>query len=61
MVKASLQEPGPDDQRAQMFERHLRREMRPYMTDAQFESYRVTAPPDLLWLGLARYWKKRGI
>ena len=31
------------------------------MTDAEIESYKVTAPPHLLWLGLARYWRKRGI
>jgi glyoxylase-like metal-dependent hydrolase (beta-lactamase superfamily II) len=61
VVKASLQEPGTDDERARRFEEHLRREMRQHVTEAQLESYRVTAPPNLLWLGLARYWRKRGM
>jgi glyoxylase-like metal-dependent hydrolase (beta-lactamase superfamily II) len=26
---------------------------------AQLASYRVAAPPEVLWLGLARYWRKR--
>ncbi len=61
VVKASLEGPGTDDERSQIFEDHLRRELRRSMTDAEFESYKVTAPPHLLWLGLARYWRKRGI
>ena len=61
VVKASLQQPGTDEERAQMFADHLRRELLSHMTEAEFESYRVTAPPDLLWLGLARYWRKRGL
>jgi glyoxylase-like metal-dependent hydrolase (beta-lactamase superfamily II) len=61
VVKASLEQPGTDDERTQMFAEHLRRELRAHMTDAEFAAYRVTAPPELLWLGLARYWRKRGI
>jgi glyoxylase-like metal-dependent hydrolase (beta-lactamase superfamily II) len=60
VVKTSLQQPGTDDERMQMFADHLRRELRRSMSEAEFEAYRVTAPFDLLWLGLARYWKKRG-
>jgi hypothetical protein len=29
------------------------------MTDAQLSSYGVAAPFELLWLGLARYWRKQ--
>jgi glyoxylase-like metal-dependent hydrolase (beta-lactamase superfamily II) len=61
VVKASLEGPGTDDERAEGFSEYLRRELRRSMTDTEIESYRVTAPPQLLWLGLARYWRKRGI
>jgi glyoxylase-like metal-dependent hydrolase (beta-lactamase superfamily II) len=60
VVKTSLEAPGTDEERTQMFTEHLRRELRSHMTEAEFEAYRVTAPPELLWLGLARYWRKRG-
>ena len=61
VVKASLGGPGTDDERAERFADYLRQELRRSMTDAEIESYKVTAPPQLLWLGLARYWRKRGI
>jgi glyoxylase-like metal-dependent hydrolase (beta-lactamase superfamily II) len=61
VVKTSLQQPGTDETRTQMFIEYLRRELRAHMTDAEFEAYRVTAPAELLWLGLARYWRKRGV
>jgi glyoxylase-like metal-dependent hydrolase (beta-lactamase superfamily II) len=60
VVKASLDAPGTDEQRTEMFTEHLRRELGAQMTEAEFQAYRVTAPPALLWLGLARYWRKRG-
>jgi hypothetical protein len=28
------------------------------MSDAQVTAYELAAPFDLLWLGLARYWRK---
>ena len=61
VVKASLEQPGTDEDRTRMFTEYLRRELRARMTEAEFEAYRVTAPPELLWLGLARYWRKRGV
>ena len=61
VVKASLEAPGTDEERTQVFTEHLRRELRSHMTEMEFEAYRVTAPPELLWLGLARYWRKRGL
>jgi glyoxylase-like metal-dependent hydrolase (beta-lactamase superfamily II) len=61
VVKATLQQPGTDEERTQVFIEHLWRELCSQMTEAEFEAYRVTAPPELLWLGLARYWRKRGV
>ena len=59
IVRTSLREPGTDEERASTFAEHLRRELRRHMTDSQVASYEASAPPDLLWLGLARYWRKR--
>jgi len=42
-----------------MFAEQVMRELRRQMTDAQLASYSLAAPPELLWLGLARYWRKR--
>ena len=61
VVKASLEQPGTDEERIQVFTEHLRRELRSQMTEAEFQAYRVTAPPELLWMGLARYWRKQGV
>jgi hypothetical protein len=37
----------------------LRRELRGQMTSTQLDSYDLAAPFEQLWLGLARYWRKR--
>lgn len=34
-------------------------EIRAHADEATFERYRQAAPPDQLWLGLERYWRKR--
>jgi len=34
--------------------------MRRQMNEAQIATYPVAAPFELLWLGLARYWRKKG-
>jgi glyoxylase-like metal-dependent hydrolase (beta-lactamase superfamily II) len=59
LVRERLAEPGTDAEKSQRFADDLQREWRRHMTDAQLASYRAAAPPDLIWLGLARYWKKR--
>lgn len=59
LVRTSLSEPGTDEERSHRFGEALRRELRQHMTEEQIEAYVVTAPPRLLWLGLARYWRKR--
>jgi glyoxylase-like metal-dependent hydrolase (beta-lactamase superfamily II) len=61
MVRESLGQPGTDAERGEQFAERLRREMRRTMTDAQLEAYGTAAPFQLLWLGLARYWRKRGV
>lgn len=58
-ARASLAEPGSDEDRSRLFAEQVTRELRRQMTDAQLASYVLAAPPELLWLGLARYWRKR--
>jgi glyoxylase-like metal-dependent hydrolase (beta-lactamase superfamily II) len=59
IVKALLKETRNDDEMSEQFAESLMRELRRQMTDAQLAAYRAAAPPELLWLGLARYWRKR--
>ncbi len=58
-VRTSLDEPGSDEERGRRFAEDVMHELRRQMTDAQLASYSLAAPPELLWLGLARYWRKR--
>jgi glyoxylase-like metal-dependent hydrolase (beta-lactamase superfamily II) len=58
-VRESLTEPGTDDERSGRFADRLRHELRRQMTDAQMNAYPIAAPFEQLWLGLARYWRKR--
>jgi glyoxylase-like metal-dependent hydrolase (beta-lactamase superfamily II) len=60
LVRSTLAEEGTDEERSARFADRLRRELRQHMTDAQIASYPVAAPFEQLWLGLARYWRKRG-
>ena len=60
-VRASLGEPGSDEERASWFAEQVRREFRRTMSEGQLASYGLAAPFELLWLGLARYWRKRGV
>jgi hypothetical protein len=59
IVRARLSEPGTDEEKSRRFADDLQRELRRHMTDAQLAAYVAAAPPELLWLGLARYWRKR--
>ncbi len=59
IVRTRLSEPGTDEEKSQRFAGDLQRELRRHMTDAQLAAYTVAAPLELLWLGLARYWRKR--
>jgi glyoxylase-like metal-dependent hydrolase (beta-lactamase superfamily II) len=58
-VRHTLDEPGSDEERSQTFAARLRQDMRRQMNDVQIEAYPVAAPFEQLWLGLARYWRKK--
>jgi glyoxylase-like metal-dependent hydrolase (beta-lactamase superfamily II) len=59
LVRAGLEEPGTDEEKSRRFSEAVQSELRQKMTEEQVAAYVLTAPPHLLWLGLARYWKKR--
>ncbi len=58
-VRLSLGEPGSDEERTRRFVAWIRVELRRGMSESQAASYESAAPFALLWLGLARYWRKR--
>jgi len=61
IVRKRLAEPGPDDEKGRRFAEDVTRELRRQMNEPQVAAYLAAAPPELLWLGLARYWKKKGV
>jgi glyoxylase-like metal-dependent hydrolase (beta-lactamase superfamily II) len=58
-VRQTLDAAGSDEERSRAFADALRRDMRRQMSDAQMAAYPVAAPFEMLWLGLARYWRKK--
>jgi glyoxylase-like metal-dependent hydrolase (beta-lactamase superfamily II) len=58
-VRGTLTDPGTDEERSRTFAERLRNDMRRYLTEAQMAAYPVAAPFEMLWLGLARYWRKK--
>ena len=58
-VRHTLDEPGSDEERSRAFADRLRQDMRRQMNEVQIAAYPVAAPFELLWLGLARYWRKK--
>jgi glyoxylase-like metal-dependent hydrolase (beta-lactamase superfamily II) len=59
IVRDLLAEPGSEEEKMSRFVDDLTREMRRRMPEAQVAAYTAAAPFDMLWLGLARYWKKK--
>jgi glyoxylase-like metal-dependent hydrolase (beta-lactamase superfamily II) len=59
LVRRLLKQPGTDEDRTQRFGQELRQELRRHMPESQIPTYSIAAPLELLWLGLARYWRKR--
>jgi glyoxylase-like metal-dependent hydrolase (beta-lactamase superfamily II) len=59
LVKGTLDGDGTDAERRARFVDQLRIELRRQMNEAQAMAYEAATPLDLMWLGLARYWRKR--
>jgi glyoxylase-like metal-dependent hydrolase (beta-lactamase superfamily II) len=60
-VRRSLLEPGSDDEKARGYAEFVDRELRRHLSDADILPHRVGAPFEVSWLGLARYWRKKGL
>ncbi|MBM3818647.1 MAG: MBL fold metallo-hydrolase [Acidimicrobiia bacterium] len=60
-VRTLLEQPGTDDERRARFAEQFDRELRRTMNDAQVAAYALASPTWILWLGLARYWRARGV
>lgn len=60
LVRTRLAEPGTSEEKARRFVEDLTREYRRQMSEAQVAAYVAAAPPEHLWLGLERYWRKKG-
>jgi glyoxylase-like metal-dependent hydrolase (beta-lactamase superfamily II) len=59
MVRKSLEGQGSPEEQQREFEQALSRELRRSMPESQAASYESATPFGLMWLGLARYWRKR--
>src|SRR5690606_9741191 len=59
LARTVLEEPGSEEERSARFDERLRHLLRRDMSDAQIDLYAVASPFPLLWLGLARYWRRR--
>jgi protein required for attachment to host cells len=59
IVRKRLADPGPHEEKGRRFADDVTRELRRQMNEPQVASYLAAAPPELLWLGLARYWTRK--
>lgn len=59
IVKASFEQPCPDEERSQHLGKLLRQEIHKANPGAPTDPYEPTAPLEALWFGVARYWRKR--
>jgi glyoxylase-like metal-dependent hydrolase (beta-lactamase superfamily II) len=59
IVRDLLARSESDEERMRRFSDDLMRELRRRMSETQVAAYMASAPPDLLWLGLVRYWRKK--
>ena len=58
-VRQTLDDPGSDADRSRTFADRLKLDMQKQMNDVQVDAYPIAAPFEQLWLGLARYWRKK--
>ena len=58
-VRASLDRPGSDEERAASFTNEIIEDLRTQMSADEAEGYAKAARFDFSWNGLARYWRKR--
>ncbi len=61
LARTSLSLEGDDNQRMNAFAAEMRLHLQRHVSPAEAALYDYAAPLTLCWLGLARYWKKRGV
>ncbi len=59
LVKETLALPGSDDERMLAFATRLRANVREVLGEVDAAALELAGPFDQLWMGLARYWRKR--
>jgi glyoxylase-like metal-dependent hydrolase (beta-lactamase superfamily II) len=59
-VKATLAQDGTDEERIRRFTADMRNDARRVLSEEEAKSTEAAAAFDQLWLGLARYWRKKG-
>jgi len=59
MVRSTLESEGTDEERIRRFSEDMRADARRTLSEADAASAEAAAPFDQLWLGLARYWRKK--
>lgn len=59
LVRATLDAPGSDEERIQRFSEDMRADARRVLSPDEATSTEAAAAFDQLWLGLARYWRKK--
>ena len=58
-VRATLEQEGTDEERIRRFMEEMRSDARRVLSEEEATSTEAAAAFDQLWLGLARYWRKR--
>jgi glyoxylase-like metal-dependent hydrolase (beta-lactamase superfamily II) len=58
-VRATLEQDGTDEDRIRRFSDEMRADARRVLSDEEAKSTEAAAAFDQLWLGLARYWRKK--
>ena len=61
LAREIVEREASDEERVTQFVEALRRYLRRHMAEATAIGYDQAAPLDQCWLGLARYWRKRGV
>jgi len=60
-ARALMATDGSDEERANRFAEGVGRELRGAVSDADVRRFETAVPFDHCWLGLSRYWRKRGV
>ena len=58
-AREMLKTPGTDQELAQRFAEHMRRDVRKSLSESEARAAELAAPFDQLWGGLSRYWTKK--